>query len=244
MSQALTYKGIMEKTDRPTWESSSENVRETVRVIGKVNRTQETEGTVWLDLKNTVIRHRVQQFLFKMMHNVYIIGKVWNGIQCFQDRAKCTFCNKTESMSHILLECQTGPRRAIWEQAQRAWPHGQQTWPEISMGTILGVGSLSLQDGNLRANDTDYRRKVRRKGKTRLLQTLISEASYLIWVLRCKRLINMKQHAQVEVQWRWHKAITTWCTTDQVIAEKIKRSKKYIRLIKETWKETQAGHPL
>ena len=70
ISQALMYKGIMEKKDRPTRELSSKNVRETVRVIGKVNRTQETEGTVWLDLKNSAIRHRVQQFLFKMMHNV------------------------------------------------------------------------------------------------------------------------------------------------------------------------------
>ena len=138
-----------------------------------------------------------------------MIGKVWNGIQGFQDRAKCTFCDETESMSHILLKCQTSPRRAIWEQVRRAWPHRQQMWLEISMGTILGVGSLSIQDGNLRANDTDHRRKARRKGKTRLLQILISEVSHLIWVLRCERAINMKQHTQVEVQQIWHKAITT-----------------------------------
>ena len=112
----------------------------------------------------------------------------------------CTFCDKTESMGHILLECQTSPRRAIWEQARRAWPHGQQLWPEITMGTIQEVGSLSLPDENPRANNADHRRKARRKRKTRLLQIPIPEASHMIQVLRCERSMNMKQHSPAEVQ--------------------------------------------
>ena len=150
---------------RLTQDLSSENIRETVRAIGEVNRSQETAGRIWLDLKKPATRHRVQQLLFKVMHNVYKLGKIWNGIQGYQDRVGCTFCNKAESMGHILLECQTSPRRAIWEQARRAWPHGQQLWPEITMGTILEVGSLSLPNENLRANNANHRRKVRRKRK-------------------------------------------------------------------------------
>ena len=98
MTQALAYKGIMEKRKRLTRESSEENIKEAKRAIVTINKTQETAEMIWTELKKPVLRHRVQQFLFKAMHNTYMIGGVWNEIPDHQDQAVCTACNKTESM--------------------------------------------------------------------------------------------------------------------------------------------------
>ena len=98
MTQALTYKGIMEKRQRPTRESSKENIEEAKRVIVTINKTQETAETIWTELKKPVLRHRVQQFLFKAMHNANMIGSIWNEIPDHQDQAVCTACNEMESM--------------------------------------------------------------------------------------------------------------------------------------------------
>ena len=86
------------------------------------------------------------------------------------------------------------------------WQH-KPAWPELTLGTILGVGSLSLPDEDLMRNDTNHRRKAKKKGKMRLLQMLISEASHLIWVLRCEQAIHGRQHTPEEVKSRWLKAI-------------------------------------
>ena len=135
ITQALAYRGIMEKRLRLTREGSEENIGEARRAIAMINKSQETAETIWTNLKKPVLRHRVQQFLFKAMHNAYIIGSVWNEIPDHQDWVVCTACNKTESMWHILLNCQTTPNGAIWDQARWMWQH-EPAWPEISLGTI------------------------------------------------------------------------------------------------------------
>ena len=151
--------------------------------------------------------------------------------------------NETESMWHILLNCQTTSNGAIWDQVIWMWQH-EPAWPEISLGTILGVGSISLLDEDPMRNDANHKRKARRKGKMRLLQILISEVSHLIWVLRCEQVIHRRQHTPKEVKSRWLKAIRNRWAIDIVIAEKIKRSKKLQRLAQATWEGVQIeNHP-
>ncbi|KAH9025218.1 hypothetical protein EDB85DRAFT_1984442 [Lactarius pseudohatsudake] len=66
-----------------------------------------------------------------------------------------------------------------------------------------------------------------RKGATRLLQILISEAAHLIWVLRCERVIQGKQQNANETEARWFKAINRRLTEDKIAATKIKREKPF-----------------
>ncbi len=75
-----------------------------------------------------------------------------------------------------------------------------------------------------------------KQGRTRLLQILISEASHLIWVLRCEKVIRGKAHSNQEISARWKKRINDRLTTDRITATKIKRDLNYTQLIDETWK--------
>ncbi|KAH9963408.1 hypothetical protein BJV74DRAFT_799729 [Russula compacta] len=126
MSQALAYRGIMEHRRRPICESSNANISEASRVIGVINSTYEAAKTIWMDLKKLALRYRVQQFLFKVMHNAFLIGNIWNAMQGHQDRARCTACNDIESMAHILLNCHASPTEVIWNLARQVWPHNHR----------------------------------------------------------------------------------------------------------------------
>ena len=66
------------------------------------------------------------------------------------------------------------------------WPHDPHLWPEISLGIILGCGSISLPVRNPQNPGDNQTQDTAPKGVMRLLQILISEAAHLIWVLRCE----------------------------------------------------------
>jgi hypothetical protein len=171
-----------------------------------------------------------------------MIGDRWKDVRDFEQRQLCRTCNSIESMQHILLECKVDARKIIWKKAKELWPQEWQQWPNITIGTILSIGHISLPEGpeNERRRANEHRATLTKtKGRTRLLQILISEASHLIWVLRCERVIhkNNRQHSEQEVSARWIKVINDRLTSDRIIATKIKRDKKFTQLVNATWRK-------
>ena len=78
------------------------------------------------------------------IHNTYMIGNKWSDIPRYEARVRCPMCKETESMQHILIDCHSITHHIIWAKAEELWPHGQQAWPEIMIGTIMGIGSITL----------------------------------------------------------------------------------------------------
>jgi len=72
-------------------------------------------------------------------------------------------------------------------------------------------------------------------GPTQLLQILLSESVYLIWVLRCERVIQEKIITERKISTRWHHAINERLTINEVTTTKLIRNRKYTELIKGTW---------
>ena len=165
-----------------------------------------------------------------------MIGEKWSGVPNCEHRATCSKCGTIESMEHILLECRYDARSLIWRKAEDIWPHGQQRWPRITLGTILGIGSIALTEEHPIDNRLNTR-SVKTKGQTRLLQILISEASHLIWVIRCERVIHDREHTAQEIGMRWKQKINEKLTTDRITATKIKRDKQTTTLTNATWEE-------
>jgi hypothetical protein len=155
------------------------------------------------------------------MHDTHMIGKYWTNIPGYKDREKCMTCNATESMTHILTQYRTWANQIVWPLAQGLWPHCNIPWPEINLGMILGCGCINLQSDN--END-QQNRKSTHQGPSRLLQIILSESAYLIWVLRCKRVIQERQHTDHEIQGRWLWVINERLTIDKLTATKIKRN--------------------
>ena len=128
-------------------------------------------------------------------------------------------------MEHILTICEERPRQIIWQMAREIWPNETYEWPNISLGLILGCGSITAPRENAHPNEHQReqdRRTHHAKGLTRLMQIIITEAAHLIWVLRCKRVIQGEIHSDREIKSRWLRAINARLTDNKITATKIK----------------------
>ena len=148
------------------------------------------------------------------MHETQKIGHFWTHIQGYEDRQYCPTCGTIESMDHILINCRAGPTHTIWNLAKESWPQENPRWPEITMGTILGCGSITAIDP---PDDEGNRERHSNSGAIRLLQIILTESAHLIWVLRWLNNINKR------------------LTEDKIIATKIKRNRTTIRKVEATW---------
>ena len=239
ITQATAYRGIRNRSTqppRPTTNRNLETIRQEIQVY---QGTLETDKTIWNSIRKRTIRTRAQQFLFKAIHNTPMVGEFWFRIQNYEQRGVCSACNATESMEHILVGCVEATANIIWRLARNSWDHDQYRWPNINFGTILGCGLLSATpvDAGVErplAGEPPRIPKSKR-GATRLLQILVSEAAHLIWVLRCERVIQEKRHNPNAIEARWLKAINRRLTEDKITATKIKRDKQFTKLIESTW---------
>ena len=134
-------------------------------------------------------------------------------------------------MNHILIQCHEQAVGQIWQHALDLWPYEDLRWPEISLGIVLGCGSVTPPVPQV----PNQQRPPKHRGSVRLLQILISEAAHLIWVLRCERVIREKTHTANEIKGRWLMVINRRLTEDRMIAIKIKRDRFHLQRLENTW---------
>ena len=238
LTQSIAYQGILQNKNTPDRTSTSRNLRMTRVALAIYTHSLETDETLWNNLRHKDIRTKIRQFLYKAMHGTQKIGDFWKDINNFEHRQSCGTCGETESMSHILVSCYATPTRLIWDIAKHYWPGTRYEWPEINLGIILGCGSLTAQKINdNQGNPTPPQRNSRTQGSSRLLRILVSESAYLIWVLRCERVIQERQHNENEIKARWLRAINARLTNDRITATRIKREKGFTTLIVNTWEQ-------
>ena len=251
LTQATAYKGILEWRKSEQRKTSDKNLKLTRTAIKRITSKAETNAAIWLSTRKNAIRPIIQQFIYKTMHGTHLVGKYWRNINGYEEQEICTTCNETESMDHIMTQCRENSTCLIWNLAKDFWPHRNIPWPNIDLGTILGCGCINVRPERPREhNQRRRRKKITHRGPTRLFQILLSKSAYLIWVLRCERVIQEKMLTKREINARWNRAINERLTIDKLTAAKIVRNKKFTKLIKETWdpalekrQETLANQP-
>ena len=236
LTQAIAYRGIRRTKPRVPRPTTNRNIDLAREAIEATTGSLETTETIWKSIRKRSIRLRVQQFLYKAIHNTPMIGDFWFNIDGYQQRGRCVPCEATEDMDHILTTCRAGHAAKVWELARKLWPYGDSQWPAISLGTILGSGCLTIT-GNRTTHQEPNAAQPKPGGASRLLQITISEAAHLVWVLRCERVIQEVQHSAEMVEQRWYKAINRRLTDDKITATMIKRSYPFTRLVEATWED-------
>ena len=218
---------------------TTENLNRTREAVRAYCGALETDGTIWKSLRKNMLRTRVKQFLYKTMHKAYMVGSIWRHIPGYERRQLCTICKAEDSMEHLLTECNALTRRKVWELAKNTWPHAPELWPNIDLGIILGVGTITLPEGRAIRNQAkcNPHPTLKRRAILRLLQILISEAAHLVWVLRCEQVIQESHIDEPGMSTRWRQAINDRLTTDRVTAYQAKRDHKLTKLAKSTWKK-------
>jgi ribonuclease HI/exonuclease III len=233
ITQTLAYKGIKNLKPSRSRRTTTQNLEEIKEGIKQYTGQAERDDAIWTSTQNPSITPKIGQFLFNAIHGTQKIGKYWTHLNNMEERAKCLTCDVEESMTHILAECQHPTRQTIWNLAKEIWPYGDQSWPMVNLGTTLGCGLLSLSPETQTTNAPDTPRGPR--GASRLLQILWSEATHLIWVLRCERVIQESQHTPTEIESRWKRLINKRLTDDKIAATKVLRTKNAISKTRDTW---------
>lgn len=236
ITQATAYRGIRERKTNAPRPTTTRNIQSTRDAIHIFNGNLETDESLWKGIRNRNIRTKIQQFLYKTMHGTQKIGSFWRNINNYETRQSCNTCDEIETMEHILIHCNAAPSQIIWDLAKNLWPHPPQFWPDISLGIILGCGSIRIPEMVARATRPRERNQATApKGATRLLHILLSESAHLIWVLRCERVIQNIAHTTNEIKNRWTRAINIRLTDDKITATRIKRDTRSIQTAKNTW---------
>ncbi|KAF9234528.1 hypothetical protein BU15DRAFT_52534 [Melanogaster broomeanus] len=233
-TQRLFYKGIL-STQTPARQKRSTIIHLAITkyAVSDISGTTPTEPQIWNSLRDRDIPRAIRNFLWKVLHNAYKIGEYWQLMANYELRGSCHLCGETETMEHILLECDKSVAiTTIWQLSKDLWQKRETTWPTITFGTVMGSQLVMFRDG----------RNKKIEGKTRLFRILVTEAAHLIWKLRCERAIKFEGrdelfHSSTEIHNRWIASINTRLKTDKLLANPAKYGKKAIKpeLVLKTW---------
>ena len=171
------------------------------------------------------------------MHASLRIGKFWTHItQCYE-RATCAHCNDPiESLDHIITTCPSPERTTIWGLTQDIWPATLGEWRVPNLGIVLGCGSITPSQPT---NDNPTPQAI---AKARITRILLSESAYLIWSLRCERVIAGRIHTTDSIRSRWLNKLNTRPLIDRQRASSSHRL-DLRRQIYHTWTPLLANKP-
>ena len=116
----------------------------------------------------------------------------------------------------------------MWELAKHAWPDATKDWATPSLGHILGCGSLT-PTADERGTTTPMQR-----GITRLKRILLSESAYLIWTLRCDRVIGSHTSTCAAITTKWKNAIAAGLDIDRRLAKSNRKNYSKTKVL-HTW---------
>lgn len=151
----------------------------------------------------------------------------------YEDWGMCHLCGEIESMQYILVECKPSIIWCtVWELASKLWCRREDTWLDISFGSILGA--------NL-PNSTNTKSAVK-KGCNRLFTILVLESAHLIWKLRCSWIIDNKGDltklpTKDEIHNKWVKTINLRLKFDKLQMDMKRYGSHAIKseLVLKTW---------
>jgi len=238
MTQATAYKIIRVQKMRKYAKR-----RRTMETIEKVcERAEEihgktlTEAEIWKGTRHRDLARTTRYFLWMTMHDAYMVGDKWlrpSFAAEFQERSECRHCRKTETMEHILTECEAPGQSEIWALARELWEKrtGQEL-NEITVADILGSPAIK--------EDTDDKKlKEKRSWENRFYRILITESAHLIWKIRCERVIRNEGELTTanEVRSKWLAAVNLRLELDRKMTNP-KYEKKALNksLVLGTWK--------
>lgn len=191
-------------------------------------------GQLWRSVKKCPeLSRECKQFMWMVLHDGYMVGNRWlrDGMSDeLQQRAVCQRCDEIETMEHILFECVASGRGMIWELLEETWALTKKKWSDPCWGNTLGAACATFSKSS-----------GKRDGAAGALWvTLASESLYLIWKLRCERVIqNDGAEPSIRVvENRWFSTIDQHLDLDRRVAA-MSQSKQAAKRkkVESTWQK-------
>jgi exonuclease III len=270
LTQSLATKAIREwKLIRPR-RLAEERLSMAKEAIHEISGKQERSDSLWKGAASLdALTAKTRQFQWRIMHRALRIGPHFEKMsEPWKSRAECPCGEGTESLEHIMLDCEAeGTKELIWDLAKDLWPGAPEDWPSLSPGLLYACGSIPLKTEQTKKQGPprSSRRKQhqteeeeedealvdprcaeptkpqRNVGLQRLLNIIVSESMYMIWLVRNERNIDNKTHSKPEIARRWCTRMTNRLNDDRNKARRNFPGKKQTNLIlktKATWNGT------
>ncbi|KAK7461033.1 hypothetical protein VKT23_008961 [Stygiomarasmius scandens] len=236
LTQSLAYNAIRIIKTRGTEDRrrTRQNLELTKIQVKELFGISPRDVTIWRSIRSKDLERKTRYFLWMTIHDAYMTGTNWDRpgySDEMRQRATCPHDHKTEDMTHILTGCESPGQEVIWNLVGELWARKTSTpeWEHPGLGVIMGAGLVQLTT----------RTGKRKSGEERLWRILISESAYLIWKLRCERVIQNENtpFSQTEVKNRW-----TYMINERLQLDRRMTSWKYGKkslspgLVEATWK--------
>ncbi|KAK0459915.1 ribonuclease H-like protein [Armillaria novae-zelandiae] len=207
------------------------NLERTHATTEALTGEQPSDKLIWSGLHHKDLSTSTRQFLWMTMHDAYKIGSWWEDKPGYEQRSRCTRCNVTESMEHILFECEVPGQSQVWRLTRKLWAKKESELPDPSFANLLATPLIHLHG----------REDTKLKGDTRLMRIVISEAAHLIWRLRNERVIRREgigSASEREIENRFLYSLNERLQTDLAAIRKKKARKQGISMesVLQTWK--------
>ncbi|KAK0470098.1 uncharacterized protein EV420DRAFT_1616459 [Desarmillaria tabescens] len=225
LTQSQAYKLLCMLADveeRPSARVIKERILATIK---EVNGVEPAPSRIWKSIRHKDVSRPIRGFLWaawKALQNTFKIGTFWEHLgPQYSKRGECPHCKVTESMEHILIECNIEGRAMLWKLAQDLWGRKGLRWIEPTYG------------------------KVDRHA-TRLYRILMTETVHLIWKIRCQRRIQRDDndpaswHTKDEIRNLWVDAMNRRLTIDCAMVNKYKYGSRALKkaTVLSTWRGT------
>ncbi|KAJ8691276.1 hypothetical protein PTI98_010865 [Pleurotus ostreatus] len=235
LNQTLAYKGIreIELTKAKHKQEKTAQMLSTIQDhLADSCGTAPNENQIWKEAKSKDLSRQTRFFLWMSIHDAYKVGRYWTNTVGgdYTERGVCPHCNgEVEDMSHILTQCETPGQAEIWRLAKGLWEKKGYAWSQPKIGDILGCGNKPIknEEGKLQ------------RGDMRFWRILIAESAYLIWKLRCTRVIQDENRpiSQREVRNKWNSMINERLDLDRKMSHKrYKKKALKTKTVLETWR--------
>ncbi|KAJ7923686.1 hypothetical protein B0H13DRAFT_2400978 [Mycena leptocephala] len=167
-----------------------------------------TDEDIWKSIRHKDIDRKIRNFLWKAMHQTFKCGGYWRNIPNYEQWAVCPVCNVDDSLEHALLECTAPGQEIIWELCKRLWEMKHANMPNLSMGLVLGCALTEFKNPQGKPSNE----------ANRLFRIIVSESAFLIWKIRCERLISRNSpHSETEIHNRWVASINNRLKIDRLL---------------------------
>ena len=241
LTQRQAYAHLLQIKRMDTRPTTARNVMRIIETVDDELQAPISEAALWKSYRSKDLSRKTRIFMWKSVHNAYRIGRYWNNIPTCEIRALCAACGAEESMEHILLECDAPGQKVIWSLVRVLLSEVGISLPRIRYGLILGAATTAITKDHTRQPCA---------GINRLYRIIMTESAYLIWVLRCERVIELGGDAE---RWKtsatiariWLACMTKRMNVDWLLTRIHSSSKsKTLDKVSGTWQGTGASDAL
>ncbi|TFK56225.1 ribonuclease H-like protein, partial [Heliocybe sulcata] len=232
MTQALAYKAI-QASKRPTVRRATLINLDIIRhAVNEYCGILPTDEMIWKSLRHKDLPRNIQDFNYKAVHGAYHVGPWWSNIRHYEHRAICQHCQIDDMLEHILTDCSAPGQKEIWAIAKAFWLQKWGQWKKPTFGLIFGCNMVHHKSAT----------GARVPGVDRLFRIMMTESAFLIWKMRCERVISHpdEKYTKNEILNRWKAAISKCLTMDQALTNVSSLGKQALsrRTVLQTWSHT------